>query len=244
MDTGRQRTFQVIEFTDFADLLVDNSSVAADTAPASYANMIGMSGSPNIDSTDSIPLVLANYVQDSSGGSDEVTESRLSIGAGGFEGAEISNFTDSVDRSSSCMLARAVDNESGVTAMSMQWQIGKETPTADTGRERTFQVIDLVFPPPGAISASPDLAITAAADLRALGALSASPAMAFALGADLNGIGQLSASAAMAFALGANLSDKQFISASPMMAFTLAAKLRNATPQTENRSRHIERFIN
>lgn len=157
MAEDRTRVLQVIEFAQDAELLVDNQSVASDTAPGSYANMGGMSGSPDIDSVDSVALVLANFVQESDTDTDERVESRLSIGAGGFEGAEQAQFKDETGRTASTLMARGVTGENGVTAMAMQWQIGKESPTADTTRERTFQVIELVA---GGIQASGSPSIT------------------------------------------------------------------------------------
>ena len=140
MDTARPRTFQVVQFTADADLLVDVELLSANTAPASFADQLGMSGTPVIDSTDSIALVLANYTIGA--GSDETSDNVLSIG-GSEEGAEVSVWTDAADRAESLLMARAVTGESGSTAMSLQWRIRKATPDTDTARERTFQVIDL-----------------------------------------------------------------------------------------------------
>ncbi len=148
MDTARPRIFQVIEITSDFDLLVDLESVSADSAAAGYTDIADMSGTPVIDSTDSIALVLANYTI--GGGGDETSDNRLSIG-GSLEGAEVSVWTDAVARSESLLMARAVTGESGSTAMSLQWKIRKATPDTDTARPRTFQVLDLKV---GGITAS------------------------------------------------------------------------------------------
>ena len=140
MDTARPRVFQVIEITEDFDLLVDLESVSADSAAAGYTDIADMSGTPVIDSTDSIALVLANYTIGA--GSDETSDNRLSIG-GSLEGAEVSVWTDAADRAESLLMARAVTGESGSTAMSLQWKIRAATPDTDTARQRTFQVIDL-----------------------------------------------------------------------------------------------------
>ena len=241
MDTGRQRTLQVIDFEVDASILVDVISTTADDAPGTYADQDQMSGSPDIDSTDSVVLLLANYQPEAD--SDDSADNRFQVG-GVQVGPEISSFTDSAsdDRTDPCCIPFAVTGESGVTSMSMEWQIRDIGMSTDTARPRTFQVIDFNFP--GPISASAQLTFSATADLRAQGALSAAPALAFALGADLTAQGALSAIPDLAFDVDASIQDKQFISANPQLAFTLAASLRNATPQTENRSRHIERFIN
>lgn len=142
MDTGRERTFQVIEFTADADLLVDVQSVSADSAGGSYTDQTDMVGSPDIDSVDSIALTLWNYTMAGSD-DDQRTENRFEIG-GVQEGAEISAFTDAAERSPGCLMARAVTGESGVTDFAGQWIIGKSSPATDTGRPRTFQVIELL----------------------------------------------------------------------------------------------------
>jgi hypothetical protein len=260
-DVTRTRYLQVIEIEQFFQLEIDNVSLTADAAPAAFADMDGMSGTATIESTDSISLILANYIQDDAGAQDDRADSRLTVG-GSFEGAEQANLKRNTDRAGSTMMNRAVDNESGSTDFALQWEQGQNTPNSDTGRNRTFQVIELL--PTGQMEASPDLAITATADLRAFGALSAGPSMAFTLAAALGSIEQMSASPAMAFTLAAALGATEQISASPdlafdvaaaiqgigsisanpQMAFSVTAALRNATPVSENRSRHIERFIN
>lgn len=242
-DTTRTRYLQVIEIEDFFSLEIDNVSQAADAAPGTFADMVGMSGTATIDSTDSIPLILANYIQEGDGGMDrDRADSRLTVG-GVFEGAEQANLKRGGDRAGSTMMNRAADNETGSTDFALQWEAGNDSPNADEARNRTFQVIDLITTQ-GQIEATADLAITATADLRALGALSASPAMVFALGAAIRGIDEISASPAMVFDVAASIQDKQLISAGPVMQFALTADLRNASPQTENLSRHIDRFIN
>lgn len=240
-DTDRQRIFQVVELTTDADLLVDVQSVSADSAPVAYADMADMSGTPVIDSTDSIALVLANYVQTAQ--SDITADHILSI-ASVQEGAEVSAWTDGVGagKADALLMARGVTGQSGATAMSLQWKRRLLISTTDTARPRTFQVIDLKVP--GEISASPDLALTAAADLQGVGGISASAALAITAAADLQGIGGISAGPALAFTLAAPLTNLQEISASPAMAFTLTAALRNATPVSTLTSRHIEKFIN
>jgi len=241
IDTARPHIFQVVEITSDFDLLVDLESVSADSAAAGYTDIADMSGTPVIDSTDSIALVLANYsIQPAA---DDTSDNRFSIG-GVQEGAEVSVWADDGDRGESLLMARGVTGESGSTAMSLQWKIRKASPSTDTDRERTFQVIDLKLAVDGAISASPDLAITAAADLQGVGGISAGPALAITAAADLQGIGGISAGPALAFTATAALANLQEISASPAMAFTLTAALRNATPVSTLTSRHIEKFIN
>lgn len=154
IDTARPRIFQVVEITQDFDLLVDLESVTADSAAAGYTDMADMSGTPVIDSTGSIALVLANY--SIAPGVDETSDNRLSIG-GTQEGAEVSVWADDAGRGESLLMARGVTGQSGSTAMSLQWKIRKATPDTDTTRERTFQVIDLKV---GGITASGAPSIT------------------------------------------------------------------------------------
>ncbi len=88
MDTARERIFQVIEISADADLLIDVSSTSSQGATGSYSDQLPMGGQPDIDSIDSIPLVLWNWNMDASASSDAVAKVRLEI-AGTQEGAQL-----------------------------------------------------------------------------------------------------------------------------------------------------------
>ncbi len=75
------------------------------------------------------------------------------------------------------------------------------------------------------ITATPDLAITAAADLRAIGQLDGSPDLVFALAAQLDGLGEVSATPDLIFALAAQLDGRGELTATPALVFALAAQL-------------------
>lgn len=195
MDTGRARTLQVLEFTANADLLVDNISVAADTAPGTFADMVAMSGSPDIDGLDSVALVLADYIQESISGTDMRADSRLTVG-GLFEGAIQTHFKDFTGRTASTMMARAFTGESGVTAFAMQWEDGKDGPVAEEVRERTFQVIDLVAPSANMAGTIP-LTLTPAATIRADGELAGSSNLVITPAGTLTALGELIGSTAL-----------------------------------------------
>ena len=193
MDTARPRVFQVVQFTADADLLVDVELLTADTAAAGYADQLGMSGTPSIDSTDSVVLVLANYGPLPA--ADETADNRFSIG-GVQEGAEVSIFTDAADRNDALLMARAVTGEVGATAMSLQWKIRTSTPSTDTARERTFQVIDLVTVAANLAGTIP-LTLTPTADLNGTGQLAGSSNLVIDPAGTLTALGQLIGSSAL-----------------------------------------------
>jgi len=232
MDTARPRTFQVIEIESDFSLEVDVESVSADSAAAGFTDMTDMTGSPDIDSTSSIVLLLANYTI--GGAADATSNNQFEIGTT-LDGPEASVWSDAADRPESLSMAFAITGESGVTDVALQWQNRQSTASTNTSLPRTFQVIDLILAVSGAIAATPDLIFSAAADLRGRGQLSATAAMIFSAAADLRAKGQLSAAAALTFALTADLRARGQLTATPAMAFALAADLRakgqlSATP--------------
>jgi hypothetical protein len=142
MDTARERIFQVIEISADADLLIDVSSTSSQGATGSYSDQLPMGGQPDIDSIDSIPLVLWNWNMDASASSDAVAKVRLEI-AGTQEGAQLPIFKDGVDQVPGCLMVRAISGQSGVTDFIGQWIEINGTVETDTTKPRTFQVIDL-----------------------------------------------------------------------------------------------------
>ncbi len=142
MDETRERIFQIIEISADADLLVDAQSVTAAGAGATYTDQDDMTGSPDIDSTDSIALVLWNYNQNADAGAHSVAFVRLEVD-GVQEGAENVVFKDGVDLTPGSLMVRAVTGESGVTDFAGQWIEDSGTVETDTAKPRTFQVIDL-----------------------------------------------------------------------------------------------------
>ena len=200
MDTARPRVFQVIQFTADADLLVDVELLTADSAPASFADQSGMSGTPSIDSTDSVVLVLGNYTIEPA--PDDTADNVFSIG-GVEEGAEVAVWTDegTPERAEAVLMARAVTGEVGATAMSLQWRIRRigSSPATDTTRERTFQVIDLVTVAANLAGTIP-LSLTPTADLNGTGQLAGSSNLVIDPAGTLTALGQLIGSSALILA--------------------------------------------
>lgn len=139
MDTGQNRTFQVIEITDNFNLATDVLITSAQTAPATYADMTGMTGTLTPDSTDSVVLWLG--VGTIAAAADSEAQMRMADG-GTREGAELITWTDSTDIVASWSLTRAKTGLSGSHTFSLQWDALGTAPITDTGRERSFQIID------------------------------------------------------------------------------------------------------
>ncbi len=138
MDTTRNRTFQVIEITANFNLSTDLLLTSDQTAPATYADMTGMTGTLTPDSTDSVVLWMGcgNPLPR---GADDKAQTRLADG-GTREGAELLTWLDNITLVYGFLLVRAKTGLSGSHTLSFQWEdVGGGT-TTDTGRERSFQI--------------------------------------------------------------------------------------------------------
>lgn len=142
-DTGRLRTFQVVEVTQKATLKLDLSSTASASAPSSWGDVTGLSGSYSVTSG-AMALVIGNMQMADNGTTDTACDFRLAIDSAG-EGAVLTAFSDEADGVGRACLAWA---ETGLSAashdFSMQWQLIQSTPSADTGRTRTLFAIEFV----------------------------------------------------------------------------------------------------
>jgi len=223
MDTGRVRSFQVIEVTANASLLVDVESLTSEAAPGTYADMDAMTGSPSIDSVDSVVLVMANFTP--LPGDNETADLFLTVG-GTQDGNEQSVETDDVveQRSSHCLLPLAVTGEVGTTAFALQWQIREGSPETDTGRERTLQVIDFESPA-GNMAGSADMTLTPAASIQADGELAGSAALAITNAAALQALGELLGSTDLVLDMAGTAVGASMISGSADLVITPAAAI-------------------
>ncbi len=224
MDESRERIFQVIEIFADADLLVDIESVTADTATGSYTDQDDMVGSPDIDSTDSIALVFWNFSMLADNGDHDVVFTRFEVD-GVQQGAELVVFKDGVDLVKGSLMARAVTGESGVTDFAGQWINDEGTGETDTGRPRTFQVIDLKVAVAGDMAASLDIVLAVAADLDAQGKLDAALNIVLAQAADLTAAGRLDAALPIILAVIADLKGAGELTAVQSIVLTIAADL-------------------
>ena len=142
LDTGRTRTFQVLELLS-ADLLVSViTSAAGAGAPATFADVPALSGVGVVDGIGSVVLMGGNVPIDSDA-TDRTADFQFADG-GVREGPEMTAvFNDGVDDQACSGMLWAKDGISGSHTFSLQWQDRKATPALDTGRNRSFYVIDL-----------------------------------------------------------------------------------------------------
>ncbi len=145
LDTGREATFQVIEFlADEFSLLVDIQLSSFDTAPVSWATLLGFTGTPTVGSVNSVELMITNFV--TWGVSADVTAEAMFAVDGTREGPQQNlTYVDNTNMLSHGLLVHAVDGLSGSTTFSVQWQRIQDAATLDTGRQRNFQVIELKY---------------------------------------------------------------------------------------------------
>lgn len=141
-DTGRTRSFQVIEI-EAADgsLIVDESSVASFTIPGTYADVGSIIPSAQTVASGDVLLFVCNVPI--TGGSSRSADFRFAVG-GTQEGPEMTaagwQATDVGGESSMMWVATG---KSGSLVFSVQGQNRQGTTTCDTGRTRTFQVLKL-----------------------------------------------------------------------------------------------------
>lgn len=138
-NTGRERTFQVIEITD-ATILVDVSSTASDDATTTLADIVGLSDTKTV-TTGAIHLILANMPIDDSGG-DATVYTQLAIDDVAI-GPQQMSFVDSTNDVCGMSFLWPVTGLTGSTKFALQWDETQPAIVADTGRVRTLQVIEI-----------------------------------------------------------------------------------------------------
>ncbi len=143
LDTGRPRSFQIIELLDGeANLLVDIELTTSGTAPGTYANIPGFTASPTVDSAASVLLMIANM--STTLASDATADMQFAVG-GVREGPEMTWFyNDNAIEKAGSFLSHIKTGISGVQTLSCQWQDRSGSPTIMTAHPRTFQVIELL----------------------------------------------------------------------------------------------------
>jgi len=140
-DTGRIRSFQVIEITDDVNLLSDETSVAADALVAGYTDVVGLSKVVSVDSIDSILILGAgvNLVLEG----DAAAMFQFADG-GTLEGPEISVMTDAATEGCGHSVYWAVTGKAaGNHTFTLQGQNRFGTANLDTTRRRTLTILEL-----------------------------------------------------------------------------------------------------
>ncbi len=144
VDTTRLRTFQVVEITANAILQVKQLLTTSGTAPATYGTMTGMTGTYTPAASDSINLVVAQYLAAATVTSNEgEAATRINI-AGTQVGSELVDFQDNADELGHICQIWADTGLSASTTFKWDWvDLGNnEVPSLDTGRTRSFFVIE------------------------------------------------------------------------------------------------------
>lgn len=145
LDTGRDRTFQVIELLAAeVTVLVNVVSVTAQNAPTNYADITDFTtGAKTPAASGNIILFISTPSQLDEG--DMVADFKFADG-GTTEGPEMGLFwMDGVNLGAGGGLVWA--KEAGDTdehTYSFQWKLRTSTPRTDTGRNRTFTVLELL----------------------------------------------------------------------------------------------------
>ena len=143
LDTGRTRSFQVIEITDATILVNKTGSTNVWAATTSYSDITDLTDTQTV-TAGSVLLVLGNLPQVPASDNPCVFVA-MSIG-GTREGPETMAGTDEADEGCDASSMWVKDGISGSTAFALQGFEGGSTPgevTADTGRIRSLQVIQI-----------------------------------------------------------------------------------------------------
>lgn len=143
LDTGRDRSFQVIELLDGeANLLVDIELTTSGSAPGTWADIPGFSATPSIAGTDSVLLMIA--MMSTTKANDATADMRFAVD-GTREGPELTWFyNDNAIEKAGGVLSHVKTGISGSHTLSVQWQDRSNAPDIDTANARTFQVIELL----------------------------------------------------------------------------------------------------
>lgn len=139
-DTDRVRSFQVVHITD-ASLLTDISSTSAQSATSGYDDVADFTDTKTPASADSILVMVANMVG-AINSSDNTASFQFTVG-GSAVGPESKAFEDAVDEGCGMSQVWCLTGQSGSTAFALQWDELQASMQTDTGRERTFQIIEI-----------------------------------------------------------------------------------------------------
>ena len=203
LDTTKVRSFQIIEILpgDVGSLLASILSVTSGTAPATFADVPALSATVSIASVDSVVLMAGTVLMDPASSSDQVAEFRQTL-AGAQVGPEVRVFHDNVDEGDSLhTVLWAETGLSGSQTFAQQWQEEQGSPTLDTSRERSFQVLELLAIVQGeatltstaAVAATGIAARAGVATLNATAAITAVGTVARAGAADLTSTAAITA---------------------------------------------------
>jgi len=140
LDTARVRNLQVIEITD-STILVNKTSSASDDAVSGYTDIVGLTDTQTVTSG-SVLLLLGNMPHTLTSDLDQMFAMQFEIG-GTLEGPEALTRADAADKGCGVSMMWVKSGISGSTTFALQWDEVVASVTADTGRVRSFQVIQI-----------------------------------------------------------------------------------------------------
>ena len=123
-------------------ILSTKTSQASNSAPGSFADMVDMSDTVVVSDSGSIVLLIFSFSLDQSGSADHVAEIQFAIDDV-LDGPSLLVFKDNVDKGCGQSLVFAVTGISGSTKFALQWRNTVSSPSVDTGRVRSFQIIEI-----------------------------------------------------------------------------------------------------
>jgi len=124
-----------------SSILVNKISSDADSADAGFTDIVGLSqSSVNVSSASNILLMIASIPQTLGG--DASFDLRFAVDDI-LEGPEATYFTDGTDLGCGASLCWATTATAGTHKFAVQWRNNFGTPSVDTGRTRSFQVIEI-----------------------------------------------------------------------------------------------------
>jgi len=126
------------------NLLTSITSLDAESAQVSYAEMRSMSATVSVAGTGSIVMLLANASILMNNSTDKYADARFSDD-GTLFGPEMAMMSsDAADEGESKMMIWCTSGLTGSHTFALQWQRGLDIPELDTARPRSFQVIELL----------------------------------------------------------------------------------------------------
>ncbi|GAH40129.1 unnamed protein product, partial [marine sediment metagenome] len=140
-DVGRVSSLMILEITGGDAILQANLSSTAAANPGATWSDLFATGDIDVDSTASIILLIANVPI--TGSNDAAFDCRFSVD-GTLEGAMTTCYTDAVNEMTGWSGIHVVTGLSaGNHTFELQYQDRYQSPTIDTTRLRTFQVVEL-----------------------------------------------------------------------------------------------------
>lgn len=138
------RSFQLLELLN-STIAVNFSGTSATVTDATgtYADIDSFTGSLTPDGVSSVVWMLANLQQDNSASTDTTADAQFKYD-GALVGPESTAlYRDDINKGAGLLMAWALAGWTGSKTVSLQWKNRKLTAAIDTGRTRSFQVIDI-----------------------------------------------------------------------------------------------------